>query len=103
MDDRLWDYGIAYVSETANVMTNGSRYSKGRTPLEIITGITPDISEYVDFGFYDYVVYKTNAGVGQPELGRWLGVSHRVGQVMSYWVLPQSGIPIWMTGCGITA
>ena len=78
-------------------MTNSSRYSKGRTLLEIITGITPDISEYVDFGFYDWVVYKTNAGVGDPELARWLGVSHRVGQLMSYWVLPESGIPISCT------
>ena len=29
-----------------------------------------------------------------PELGRWLGVSHRVGPLMSYWILPKSGIPI---------
>ena len=78
-------------------MTNSSRYSKGRTPLEIITRITLDISEYVDFGFYDWVVYKTNAGVGDPEIARWLGVSHRVGQLMSYWVFPESGIPISCT------
>ena len=28
-----------------------------------------------------------NAGLGEPKLGRWLGVSHRVGSAMSYWVL----------------
>ena len=51
--NRLWDYGIAYVCETGNVIVNTSKYSKGRTPLERITGETPNISEYLDFGFYD--------------------------------------------------
>ena len=31
--------------------------------------------------------YKGNAGVGKNGCGRWLGVSHRVGNRMSYWVL----------------
>ena len=95
--DRLLDYGLEYVSETGNLMVNSSRYSAGRTPLEIVTGETPDLSEYMDFGFYDWIVFRTNAGMGELELGRWLGVSHRVGQMMSYWVLPKSGIPISCT------
>ena len=92
--DRLWDFGIEYVCEIRNLTVNNSRYSNGRTPLECITGETPDISEYLDFGFYDWVNFRTNAGVGETELGRWLGVSHRVGQSMSYWILPKSGRPI---------
>jgi hypothetical protein len=31
---------------------------KGRTPMEALTGKTPDISEYLDFGFYDLVWFK---------------------------------------------
>ena len=95
--DRLWDFGVEYVCEIGNITSNLSRYSKGRTPLEIITGETPDISEYLDFAFYDWVYYRTNAGLGPVEIGRWLGVSHRVGQLMSYWILPSSGIPISCT------
>ena len=49
--DRLTDFGMKCISETGNVIVNSSRHSKGRAPLEIITGDTPDISEYVDFGF----------------------------------------------------
>ena len=26
--------------------------------------------------------------------GRWLGVAHRVGQALCYWILPVSGVPI---------
>ena len=58
----------------------------GRTPLEELTGETPDITEYLDFGFYDRIWYRNNAG-----LGAWLGVSHRVGSLMSYWVLTLKG------------
>ena len=59
--DRLWDYGIYYVYETENLTFNSSRYSDGRTPLEIITGETPDLIEYPDVGFYDWVMYRNNA------------------------------------------
>ena len=94
---RLWDFCLTWVCETGNVTVSSSRYANGRTPLEIITGETPDITEYLDFAPYDWVVYKSNAGVGAPELAKWLGVSHRVGPLMSYWILPASGIPVSAT------
>ena len=59
--------------------------------MEQVTGETPDISEYLDFGFYDWVWYKDNAGLGDNCIGRWLGVAHRVGNLMSYWILTQTG------------
>ena len=65
--------------------------------MEAVTGETVDISEYLDFGFYDHVTYKENAGLGMTAIGRWLGVSHRVGGLMSYWVLTQSGTVISRT------
>ena len=88
---RFWDYGIVWICETGNITVSSSRYANGRTPLEHVTGETPDISEYLDFGFYDWVVFKSNAGLGEEQLGRWLGVSHKVGDLMSYWILPISG------------
>ena len=42
-------------------------------------------------------MFKQNAGVDAPKLGRWLGVSHRIGQLTTYWIIPASGIPI---SCG---
>ena len=73
---RLWDYRMTWVCETNNVTVSSSRYSNGQTPLKIETGITPDITEYLDFGFYNWVVFRMNAGIGPTELSRWLGVSH---------------------------
>jgi hypothetical protein len=94
---RLWDYGLIWVCETGNFVVSSSRYANGRSPLEIITGETPDITEYLDFTFYDWCMHRTNAGLGESSIGRWLGVSHKVGQLMSYWILPISGIPISCT------
>jgi hypothetical protein len=54
---RLWDYGILWVCETGNVIANSSRYADQRTPLEIVMGEAPDITEYLDFAIYDWVAY----------------------------------------------
>ena len=88
---RLWDFGLVWACEIGNMTVSSSRYANGRTPLEYITGETPDISEYLDFGFYDWVTYCTNAGLGELSIGRWLGVSHKVGNLMSYWILIVAG------------
>ena len=43
---RLWDYGLIWLSEVGNISVSSSRYASGRTPLDYITGETPDISKY---------------------------------------------------------
>ena len=91
---RLWDYGLECIVETENVIAASSKYARGKTPLEIITYETPDTSEDLDFVFYDWVTFKQNGGLGTPEIGRWNGVSHRIGQLISFWILPKSSIPI---------
>lgn len=51
---RLWDYGFIWVCEIDNGCANLSNYADGHTPIEIITGETPNISKYLlDFEFYD--------------------------------------------------
>ena len=81
---RLWDYLIVWICETSSLSVSSSKYANGRTAVEIISGETPDISEYLDFGFYDWILYTSNAGLGERQIGRWIGVSHKVGQMMSY-------------------
>ena len=38
-----------------------------------------------------------HAGLGERLLGRWLGVSHRVSSLMSYWILTKTGARISQT------
>ena len=90
---RLWNYGLPHVAKVMQHTASHAGTLNGRTPIEKLTGETPDISQYLDFGFYDWVTYKHDAGLGEVKIGRFLGMSHEVGSLMSYWVLPVSGIP----------
>ena len=89
--NHLWDYGIRWVCENMQCTASNSGHLQGRTPLEQLTGDTPDISEHLDFSFYDWCWYNDNAGLGETKLGHWLGVSHHVGSLMSYWILTLKG------------
>ena len=84
---RLWDYGLEWVSEVQVRTSSHAADIRNRTPLERVTRDTVDISEYLDFGFYDWCWYHEDTGLSPIKLGRWLGVAHRVGGLMSYWVL----------------
>ena len=88
MPPRLWDYGLIYES---NILNRISRDQQQRTGIEMVTGETPDISEWIDFEFYDRLWYYDQKkieidGTGR-RLARWLGVAHRIGSDLCYWLL----------------
>jgi hypothetical protein len=57
----FWDYSLRWVCETmSRTHTRSQRIDCG-IPLQKVTGETVDISNYLDFGFYDHVVYRDNA------------------------------------------
>ena len=62
--------------------------------MEQVTRDTPDILEYLDFEYYDWCWYNNNARLGEPKLGRWLGVAHHMGALMMYWILTEQGTVI---------
>ena len=65
------------------------RDDNGRSPIEYITGDTSDASEYTIRGFYNWVTHRQNAGLRKIEIRRWLGASHKVDKLISYWILPE--------------
>ena len=71
-----------------------SRYERGITPLECVNGTTLDVTEYIDFGVCDWVVFKNNAGPDHPELGICILGAYILWQLMTYWVLTNSFILI---------
>jgi hypothetical protein len=62
-------------------------------PSEVLEVSTPDILEYAQVGWFEYVWYLDPA-VQFPEdakkLGRCIGVAHDVGGPMTFWILPAS-------------
>ena len=89
---RLWDYGLVYIAEIQSLLARGVDQRPG---IERVTGNTVDISEWLDFDFFDRVWYwdqkKMDMTDEQARIGRWLGISHRVGSDMTYWILTESG------------
>ena len=47
---RVWDYGFVHQAE---VLSRIYRGMTRRTGIEEVTGKTPDISEWLEFDFYD--------------------------------------------------
>jgi hypothetical protein len=98
MDDRatstktIMDYGFVYISEILSII---ARQSTGRPGMEEIIGQTIDILERLDFSFYDLVWFwneqKMDMTEDQRLLGHWLGIAHRMGSDLTYWILTQNG------------
>jgi hypothetical protein len=55
-----------------SLTANSSVALEGRTPIEQITGETPDISEYLDFGFYDWCGTRIMQGLAKTCSGAGL-------------------------------
>ena len=66
---RLWRYGVPYLDKVMQQTAIYYGNLDGRTPIEKITGQTPDIYKYIDFSFYDWVIYKNEAGLRGVFLG----------------------------------
>ena len=75
---RLWDFLVVYVAEIRSRTAHPSFDLHGRTPYKVITGNTPDITEWLEYEWYQPIWYlDPGAFPGDPlKIGRWLGVAH---------------------------
>ena len=92
---RVWDFAVTWEAE---ILSRMCRHNNDYTGFERLTGDTVDISEWLDFEFYDICWYweVPNSEVN-PLIGRWLGVSHRVGSAMCFWILTSKGTVVSRT------
>jgi len=82
---------MKWVTETMSMLHISSGGIDRSMPITNVTGETADISEYLDFGFYDKIWYRDNAGLGPLLPGRWLGVAEKQINFMAYHILNQNG------------
>jgi hypothetical protein len=90
---RLWDYAQEHAVDVHN--HTARRALDWKTPLEVETGDTPDVSHLLFFDFYQPVWYWDNPNASYPDarrkLGRWLGVAKNVGQALCFHILVRNG------------
>jgi hypothetical protein len=90
---QLWAYCMIYQCKLRNLITHPHFSLNGRTPYEVTIGRTPDISEYLDFAWYDTLWYYDESAEFPQErrkLGKWLGVVHHMGQALCYYILNEN-------------
>ena len=88
---RLWDYCWEYVINLRNLTCSDHIYTDKVSPFKKIYGYTPDISEYVQFEWVQWVHYHDPVDPDRVALGRWLGPAHTIGQGPAYHVLTENG------------
>ena len=87
----LWDYCVEYNAELRSMTASNNVNLSGRMPFELVMGYTPDISELVEFDWYQWVCFNDPASPGRTQLGRWLGPAHNAGQGLVYYILNENG------------
>ena len=69
------------------------------SPLQKLDGLTPDISKFLHFSFYEPVYYhpycNSFPSQSNEEMGWWVGVATHVGDALTYKVLTKSNTIIY--------
>ena len=88
---RLWDYAWEYISGIRSLTATNHIQNNGVTPFEMVMGYTPNISEFIQHKWFDWVWFNDPDDPDKQRLGRWLGPAHSVGQGMAFYVLTNKG------------
>src|SRR5688500_5934788 len=60
-------------------------------PMQVLTGVTPDISPFLQFDWYEPIYYKTEEShflsMSNEKSGRFIGVSEHVGHTLTFMIL----------------
>jgi hypothetical protein len=89
---RLWDYCGEWVSAVRQLTAHNIPALGGRVPSEIVGGFTPDISDYAQFNWYEYIWIYDSTAVQFPadarKLARTLVSWHGGLELLTMWVTP---------------
>ena len=88
---RLWDYCWEYYCAIKCFSATNNIHLQGKTPYEKIHGSMPNITEYIQYKWFEWVWY---ADINQPDdevLGRWLGPAYNVGDGHTSHILTEKG------------
>ena len=60
------------------------------TPWQYMKGVTPNISAFLQLTFWQPVLYLNHEAEWpsfKERLGRWVGLAHESGNLMTFWIL----------------
>ena len=82
----VWPYSHKYIADINNHCA--SPFLGWKTPISKRHGYTPDISAFLLYMFWEAVYYKAKDKYpkSNERKGRWIGVSHHVGDMLTYFI-----------------
>ena len=91
---RLWDDCIDLEAYIRSNTANGHAYLKIQTLEIFVSGETYDISEFSEFAWYDWVMFRENSVSypgSKPQLGRYCGSAYDIGPATCAKILKGNG------------
>jgi hypothetical protein len=92
-----WLLALMYVCILLNHFASAALGWK--TPLQVLTGQTPDISKFLHFSFYEPVYYHSYSdsfpSSSNEEQGWWVGIATHVGDALTYMILTKQNTVIF--------
>ena len=83
---RLWCFCYKYVADILSLYATGRFDLRGRTPYEVVTNYTLNISEYASFSWFLWCWYLDEDRKCKS-LCRWIGPTHHKVQSMCWYIL----------------
>ena len=85
----LWFLALTHVCMILNHTVNAS--IRHAIPMQVLTGVTPDISSLLQFDWYEPVYYRTEEShfpsMSNEKPGRFVGISEHVGHALTFMIL----------------
>ena len=84
---QYWPWAHKYIADINNHCA--TPFLNWEVPITKRHGYTPDISPFLQYQFYEKIYYKTEEKAlnAKEQAGYWLGVSHTVGDLLTYDIL----------------
>ena len=78
--ESCWFLAIEYIADVYDLFANPTL--KNQVPITVRTGVTKDISAWLQYSFWQPVMYldhKETQLASKERTGRWLGVTENIG------------------------
>ena len=86
--DAAWFHAAQYLASVHSILSN-PKLPDQMTPKQYRTGVTPDISPWLQFTFWQPILFLDNENSwpsSKERSGYWLGVADNIGDFLTYWI-----------------
>ena len=86
--DAAWFHAAQYLAGVHSILSNAGLPGK-MCPQQFRTGVTPDISPWLQFTFWQPILYLDNENTwpaSKERSGYWLSVVDNIGDLLTYWI-----------------